>query len=167
MPAEFVVSYDTVIVCLAGMIASHSICQYVVAVPKLHVIEDCDAVSVRYSAAFELPDPATVFTRELAVPPIVPAVSVTEVYPPNNEKTKSVSASVETDPTDGLDAVALHALAAAGKPVAGSNGVVVSAPDTPKEIPEAEIGVVERVTVIVSDVTIVAAIPYHSVSIDF
>ncbi len=78
-----------------------------------------------------------------------------------------MSASVEIPPTVGAEAVVVHEFAAFGRLAAGSNGVVVSAPETPKEIPEAESGVVERCTVIVSEVTVEAAIPYHSVRLDF
>jgi hypothetical protein len=131
------------------------------------VVDESDKETGRYSTALEFPVPATVVTIELVALPIVLAVSVADVYPPKSEKIKSVSASVETAPTDGLEDVALHAFAPFGSVAKGSNGVVVSAPDTPKEIPEADIGVVESWTVIVSDVTAEGAIPYHSMRLDF
>lgn len=48
-------------------------------VPNTHEVEARDKETGRYSAAFEFPVPVTAVTSELAVPPIVPAVSVTEV----------------------------------------------------------------------------------------
>ncbi len=80
---------------------------------------------------------------------------------------KSVSPIVDTPGTEGVAAVPLQALTAVdGSPDAGSKGVVVSAPETPKAMPEAEVGVADRVTVIVSDERAVAAIPYHSMLVD-
>jgi len=74
-----VVAYDTVIVCRAGIIASQRMFQYFVAVPYEQETDDCAAVALMYSAAFESPVPATAVTRVAVVPPMVPAVSVVEV----------------------------------------------------------------------------------------
>lgn len=77
--------------------------------------------------------------------------------------TKSVSAAVVTPDTVGEEFELLQELTAvAGSPAAGSNGVVLSAPLTPKDIPEADVGVVDRLIVMVSAVSAVAAFPYHS-----
>lgn len=130
-------------------------------------MDDCEVLSDRYSAALEFPVPDTVVISELVPLPMVPAVSVTEVYPPKRENTRSVSASVETPATDGAEAVELHVLPPFGRTELGSNGVVVSAPATPKAMPEAESGVVESLTVITSLVNTELAIPYHSTKLDF
>ena len=75
-----------------------------------------------------------------------------------------MSAAVVTPDTVGEEFALLQELTAvAGSPAAGSKGVVVSAPETPNEIPEAAVGVVDRLIVIVSAVSVVAAFPYHSV----
>jgi hypothetical protein len=167
VPAEFVVTYETVTDCLAGMTASQSALQYVVDVPKAHEVPDCAEAIVVYSTAFESPVPATVLTMVAVLPATDPTVSVVEVYPPYIAKTRSVSAAVETPVTVGAAAVAVQVLrAVAGSPAAGSNGVVVSAPDTPKAMPEAAVGVPERWTVTVSLVRVVAAVPYHSIIVD-
>jgi hypothetical protein len=76
---------------------------------------------------------------------------------------KSLSATVETDETVGAAPAAVHVLTAVfGSPEAGSNGVVVSAPETPNAIAEAAVGAEESATVITSEDTAVAATPYHS-----
>ena len=63
----------------------------------------------------------------------------------------------------GAAAVPVQALTAvAGGLVEGSNGETVSAPETPKAIPEAWVGVAPKVTVIASAVTADEAMPYHS-----
>ena len=76
VPAEFVVTYDTVIVCRAGIIASQRIFQNLETDPKEQETDDCAVVDRMYSAALESPVPATAVTRVAVVPPIVPAVSV-------------------------------------------------------------------------------------------
>jgi len=53
--------------------------QYFVAAPYEQETDDCAAVALMYSAAFESPVPATAVTRVAVVPPMVPAVSVVEV----------------------------------------------------------------------------------------
>ena len=78
VPAELVVAYPTVIVCRAGIIASHRIFQYFVVEPKLQATEDWAVVAVMYSAALEFPVPETVVTRVAVGDPIVPAVSVVD-----------------------------------------------------------------------------------------
>jgi len=74
-----------------------------------------------------------------------------------------VSAVVDTPDSVGVELLLLQGLVpAAGSPAVGSNGVVVSAPLTPKDIAEADVGVVDRLIVIVSAVSVAAAFPYHS-----
>src|SRR6266849_2162429 len=80
---------------------------------------------------------------------------------------KSLSATVETPETVGTAAVAVHALTPVfGSPAVGSKGVVVSAPDIPNAIPDAAVGVADIITVTVSAVSAVAAVPYHSMLVD-
>jgi hypothetical protein len=75
-----------------------------------------------------------------------------------------VSEVVATPVIVGVDAVPVQELIPVlGGVELGSKGVTVSAPETPKAIPEADVGVEPRVTAIESPVTAVAATPYHSV----
>jgi len=74
-----------------------------------------------------------------------------------------VSAAVDTPGRVGVELPLLQELTAVtGSPAMGSKGVVVSAPFTPKDIPEAEVGVVDRLIVIVSRVNVLLVMPYHS-----
>jgi len=133
----------------------------------VQVAADWAVETTKLSTAFESPVPATVLTRVAVPPAMVPAVSVVDVYPPYSVNMKSLLAAVETPETVGAAAVAVQVLTPVfGRPAAGSNGVVVSAPDIPNSIPEAAVGVADRVTVTVSAVIAVAAVPYHSVLVD-
>ena len=77
-----------------------------------------------------------------------------------------MSAVIETPLTDGVVLPPLQAdTAVFGNPDAGSKGVVVSALETPKPIPDAEVGVPERLTVTVSAVSVPVALPYHSMCV--
>jgi hypothetical protein len=150
--------------CLAGMIASQNIPQYVFDVPKE---QEDDVVTglriVTYSAPFESPVPATVVTRVGVEPAIDPTVSVTDVYPPYSAITKSLLAIVVSPVTLGLEFVPVQLLVLwIGNPDVGSNGVVVSAPETPKAMAEALVGVADNVTVITSALIVELVVPYHS-----
>jgi hypothetical protein len=80
---------------------------------------------------------------------------------------KSVSAIVETVETVGAVLPPLQAATAVlGNPAAESNGVVVSALDTPNAIPDADVGVPDRLTVITSAAMVPVVLPYHSVWVD-
>jgi len=124
-------------------------------------VPDCDE-EIAYSTAFEYPAPATAPTIEPGIPPMVPAVSVTAVWVPKAAKTKSLSAAVVTLEMEGIVDPLQALIPDGGGVVDGSKGETVSAPETPKAIPEAEVGAAPNVTVMVSVVTADEAIPYHS-----
>ncbi len=79
VPAEFVVTYDIVTDCRAGMSASHRMPQYEVDEPKEQEIEGCAFVVVTYSAALEAPVPAIFHMSVAEGAPMEPAFSITEV----------------------------------------------------------------------------------------
>jgi hypothetical protein len=135
----------------------------VVETPKEHEDDVMELVVVMYSAPLESPVPVKVVTRLDAAPAIVLAVWVTDVYPPKSANTKSVSATVFSPETVGMEFVPVQPLAAlVGGPAAGSKGDVVSTPDTPNAIPEAAVGAPDRVTVTVSADIADVVVPYHS-----
>lgn len=68
---------------------------------------------------------------------------------------------------DGKEAVAPQLYPYVGSTVLGSKGVTVSAPATPKAMPDAEIGAEESWTVTTSLLIAEYAIPYHSIRLEF
>jgi len=137
-----------------------------VEVPNAQDTPDCAEETILYSTASERPAPATVFIRVAPDPAIAPAVSVTDVWVPKVENTKSFALVVETPETVGAAAVPEHAdMAFFGTLALVSKGETVFAPVTANSSPEAEVGVPLRLTVITSLVIEVDAIPYHSVCV--
>ncbi len=135
-----------------------------VEVAKAQDAPDWADETIRYSASSECPVPATLLILVAVDPAIAPTVSVTEVYPPNIEKTKSLPLLVEIPDTVGAAVVAVQVdRELFGILAFGSKGEPVFAPVTANSSPEAALGVPLRLIVITSVVIVVDAMPYHSV----
>ena len=94
--------------------------------------------------------------------PMVPTVSVTELYAPKTAKTKSFASVVESPETVGVPALVAH-VELTGRLTLGSKGETVFAPDTANSAPLAAVGGPLSVTVMMSEESVVEDIPYHSI----